>query len=361
MALSEERRQQLDNNIKADEAQARFEAELNSDDPAIRKKAAEQRLANRLQKLHGLDPEFIICAEYQLFLDEKRKEYEYFQPPHWTDISFPKEQAGLPILGIERWGAASFVAWLNEFPHADGHYRLPLSAEIQPGSLGGPYGACWCEDKNYIFTIQGLAVQAEKELLRKIARLAKSDLPPPSSLIRDRALVLAHDLALTLNLNLDPASAFDRTLGRARGRALALDRTFDRAIVRVSDLAFGETGPKIVAALEHKEVDEALHLARPLTNSNNIYEVRRTNLLVDLLEAAKASRVLEQGRAYRHYAAHFAQYAYIGYSELEKSERKKNYSEEKQLMADLFWWMQVVTAREEQGFPAWEGIRIVAE
>ncbi|HEC84868.1 MAG TPA: NACHT domain-containing protein, partial [Thioploca sp.] len=79
---------------------------LESDEPQRRQLAAEVRLSQRLKSLQRVDEHreidlaYITCAEYQLFLDEKRAEGEYYQPDHWTEYTFPNGTAQEPIRGV---------------------------------------------------------------------------------------------------------------------------------------------------------------------------------------------------------------------------------------------------------------------
>jgi energy-coupling factor transporter ATP-binding protein EcfA2 len=81
-------------------------ANLESDNPELFKIAAEVKLQRRLKNLHRIDEtreidvEFISCAEYQLFLDEKRAKGKFYQPDHWMDYHFAKDSAEQPIVGV---------------------------------------------------------------------------------------------------------------------------------------------------------------------------------------------------------------------------------------------------------------------
>jgi hypothetical protein len=68
------------------------------------------------------------------------------------------------------------------------------------------------------------------------------------------------------------------------------------------------------------------------------------------------------------------EYAYIGYGGLEKLNRPslwkrllgrrgvlESLADSKQTAFKLYWWLQIVQAREAGTLPAWEGIRIVRE
>jgi len=75
---------------------------------------------------------------------------------------------------------------------------------------------------------------------------------------------------------------------------------------------------------------------------------------------------LELRQAWRNFVAQITETILIGYNELEKRNKrqlrsKSNYSEEKNLILRLQWWLRIIIAREEGKLEAWEGVRIVRE
>jgi hypothetical protein len=439
-----------------------FLAALNSTDPTTRQQAAAQYLNDRLQNLFGLDPRYITCAEYQLFIDAGRQNQVYYQPDHWQGFTFPTNGALAPITGVRVEDVQAFCEWLNQCTGTN-RFRLPYPREVE--SVTNPFQnlAFWCRqggtDNKFNlhrnFSLTNLTDQSE--LLNQIGLLTETDMPRPLSLDfyhtlahnPDNPLVLALDLAFdrTLNssgvfgLNLlanpnfycdfDPANIRDldlalfRTLNLSYGAfdgisALStsvFDRTHPLPISAFScssaldsdftigcahDLAYacaaiplrksmsyliraGKDSLKenriradrfgeIVSALESEPPNlfKARTLAWDLKESGDNYAIYPATLLVDLLDAALAlsdtqdtalalalsdTQFFGWRQAYRRYASHLAECAYIGYSKL----GEEKYAKEMQLMADLYWWMQVVIAREEGRLDAWEGIRIVAE
>src|SRR5262245_19879605 len=93
---------------------------LESDDPKLRRIAAEVRLARRLKSLQRIDDKreidltYLTCAEYQLFLDDIHAHGNYCQPDHWTDITFARGQASEPVCGIRYEDAEEFCKWLTQ-------------------------------------------------------------------------------------------------------------------------------------------------------------------------------------------------------------------------------------------------------
>ena len=99
---------------------------------------------HRIDERREISADFITCAEYQLFLDEKRAQGEYRQPDHWDGYRFPKGYAQEPILGVWAKDARQFCEWLNQ-QQSDVKYRLPMLEEISdyPDSAKKDTG-CWC-------------------------------------------------------------------------------------------------------------------------------------------------------------------------------------------------------------------------
>jgi hypothetical protein len=94
--------------------------------------------------------------------------------------------------------------------------------------------------------------------------------------------------------------------------------------------------------------------------------------LIELLTISNAKNSVERQQAWRRYIAYLAEYAVIGYEMLEKEEfswwqrllfwrKARNYTDQKEAMAELYAWAKIIEARQKGELPAWEGIRIVRE
>ncbi|HEY9627964.1 MAG TPA: NACHT domain-containing protein [Coleofasciculaceae cyanobacterium] len=139
-------------------------------DPAIFKLAAEVKLQRRLGKLLRIDDRteidqgYISCAEYQLFVDEKRLSGEQYQPPHWIGDRFTPGTANQAIVGVRASDAEAFCDWLTQ--HSSGlgetylegemavfmgdfRFRLPTLSEVQNHPVALSIG-CWCWDGDRI-------------------------------------------------------------------------------------------------------------------------------------------------------------------------------------------------------------------
>lgn len=204
---------------------------LESDDPELRRIAAEVRLARRLNSLQRIDDKreidltYLTCAEYQLFLDDMRAQRKYCQPDHWTDFTFARGQAHEPVCGVRYEDAVEFCKWLTERQGGESLFRLPLASEARKWQPDTIRIAAWCGDHQSPVGVASI----EQELRRKLRAFTPTRLPLLRMIARARALDHALDRAL--------ARAIDRDLDltRVRDRALALAVDFDLAIVRDVD------------------------------------------------------------------------------------------------------------------------------
>ena len=108
----------VDKDVKA-ELGDRLDDGLESNDPAIFELAAEVKLERRLKRLLRLnettdiDLTYISCAEYQLFLNEQRRDGDACPPDHWAKPRFPKGSALIPVTGLRASDAIAFCHWLT--------------------------------------------------------------------------------------------------------------------------------------------------------------------------------------------------------------------------------------------------------
>ncbi|HEC84863.1 MAG: hypothetical protein DRR08_10495 [Candidatus Parabeggiatoa sp. nov. 2] len=346
------------------EVRARLIDDLESDEPQRRQLAAKVRLSQRLNSLQRVDEqreiglEYISCAEYQLFLDDKRAEGEYYQPDHWTEYTFPNGTAQEPIRGVRAEDAELFCEWLTQRQGGEIHYRLPRPTEIRnyPSITVVNNLAAWCREnsENGDYSLNGLTKNEEANLHVKLEAI--SELPFDFHRARGlaRAFALARDLAL------------------ARDFARALDFAHDFA----RDLALVGTylSDDIYRAIKEGNLQAAKQLAQAIQTESNPEQQRLGTWLYFLLECATATTPLKARQAWRKYSAKIAEYAWISYNELEKPKNNRpwrqrwlsrrsriDYNEDKQDILNLYWWLQIVMAREEGKLSAWEGIRIVRE
>ena len=391
--LLEEARE-LDETVRQ-QVETRLIDALESDDPQHRQLAAEVRLNKRLNSLQRIDEqrdidlEYITCAEYQLFLDEKGTINEYYQPDHWTDYTFPKGSAQEPIRGVRAQDAEAFCAWLTQRQGDEIRYRLPLPSEVvdYPDRIVMNNLATWCQKEN-IFSLEGLKKENQNIIIKKedilklelvlslfFARAGKlySAISLASDLARNFAL--ASDLSIAYNLarHITRIHAIDRTLARGLDHNLAcvLSRTLDHD----RDLALNSSLTNIDQAIKAHHFQKAKRLAQILQqNETNLTQQRIGTLLYKLLTCATATTALEARQAWRQYFVSLTEYILVGYDEFEKEKdnrpwwkrglsrrRQIDFSEEKQAILNLQEWLKIVMAREEGTLTAYEGIRIVRE
>jgi len=137
-----------------------------------------------------------------------------------------------------------------------------------------------------------------------------------------------------------------------------------RAFARI--LARADITCPVCNAIEQGDLQTAQQLAQTERLDSNPVIQRLSVLLSKLLNCATATTVLELRQAWRNFVAQITETILIGYNELEKRNKrqlrsKSNYSEEKNLILRLQWWLRIIIAREEGKLDAWEGIRIVRE
>src|SRR5262245_43807149 len=170
---------------------------LESDDPKLRRIAAEVRLARRLKSLQRIDDKreidltYLTCAEYQLFLDDIHAHGNYCQPDHWTDITFARGQASEPVCGVRYEDAEGFCKWLTQRRGGESLFRLSFASQAGEWQTENIRIATWCGDQQ---SPVGLTPAIEQELKRKLMTLTPTKLPLLQLSARARAHDLAHDL-----------------------------------------------------------------------------------------------------------------------------------------------------------------------
>jgi predicted nucleic acid-binding Zn-ribbon protein len=139
--------------------------------------AANVLLSRRLKNLLriddnvAIDMSYITCAEYQLFIDEKRESGEERQPDHWESYIFPSKDARKPITGVRASDAEAFCEWLTHRYSLPGfRYRLPILSEAEEHRATEKQIGCWCNDgvKKVIVGIEMSQAQAWMEDLADV-------------------------------------------------------------------------------------------------------------------------------------------------------------------------------------------------
>ncbi|MBF0521385.1 MAG: NACHT domain-containing protein [Nitrospirae bacterium] len=110
---------------------------LESDDKKLFKVAAEVILNKRLKSFTKIDEtreistSFITCAEYQLFIDDMKKDGIYIKPDHWLDDKFPTGIANMELTGITLTDSLRFCKWLTDKSNGIFFYRLLTEKEAE--------------------------------------------------------------------------------------------------------------------------------------------------------------------------------------------------------------------------------------
>ncbi len=153
-----------------------------------------------------IDMSYITCAEYQLFIDEKREAGKNCQPDHWTTDIFPRGYAKKPITGVRASNAEEFCEWLTQRDFVPGFkYRLPTLAEAKEYPATEKQIGCWCNDggKKAIAGIQAIQWQAWRNDLDDILN---RDLKAVDALVH--ALALDQDRILPLGREFESHGVF---------------------------------------------------------------------------------------------------------------------------------------------------------
>jgi hypothetical protein len=387
--------------------------------------AAHMRLTRRLEEQKNrVDPTFITCAEYQLFLDDMRSQNHYLQPDHWPDYHFPLEEVRAPVMGLRAQDANSYCEWLTKRYGGGFTYRLPTMEEaktVAAAEAEEALLATWCREDagNELFILAGLSSKQQEDLLSRLEEIRVSqelevplprgrvfnlDLSLSTMLNLDRGLaydlndsiatVLAldagqnvttqthghdHDLALAVSIALDFDRVLDCTvdLDLDLNRALALDLVialdFNRTIAL--DFALAIDRQKERASVDMFNYEQARMLLDYMDAEGEFLKHRRIRLLkavLDVLIAGKGD-VRDVRGAWRRYAALLLEYAWIGYDQakyhspswLERlippPPHKRHRLKARQMLLDSCWWLYIVMAREAGTLPPWEGVRVVRD
>lgn len=377
-----------------DELESRLIQGLESRNPELFTLAAEVRLSRRLNQLHrindktSIDTSYITCAEYQLFVDERRQYRKYYQPDHWNKCRFPCNTATQAIKGIRASDAQSFCQWLSQ--RTGQVYRLPYVQEAQSYPITEPEIGEWSLDpRSEMYKLVGLsAIHWQKwrsVFLTSLNDLLKQD----SSCARARILALdfSHERALTRAMDcacarvLDPAltPALDLDLDIARIHTLELARTCIRAL-----------------NLDHvRDLDHALNLARELDLERTLvpefapelaraYSLMR-DLAHDFVRNLNRTRALGQENPHRFIRSYLSTHLTVleplieAYEQSLKHQRRKywnkkttrkykQYNRDKEILlqkfnttVSLYLVFLMRHLRQTKKLPAWESIRIVRE
>jgi len=135
--------------------------EIESRDSERRRIIAEALLARRLRSLVRLDDSryiddtLITNAEYQLFLDEFRTVDRFYQPDHWTSLTYTPGSAKEPVVGVRPSDSEMFCKWLSEHYGHGWNFRIPEDIDVEGDDLGSLQGGFWARSVGGSSSIRG--------------------------------------------------------------------------------------------------------------------------------------------------------------------------------------------------------------
>ncbi|MCY7276283.1 MAG: SUMF1/EgtB/PvdO family nonheme iron enzyme [Phormidesmis sp. CAN_BIN44] len=231
------------------ELESLLETGLESPDPQLFHLAAEVKLSRRMNRLLRLDEKtdidtsLITCAEYQLFIDDKRNKGENRQPDHWQDYRFLPGDAAQPIAGVRASDAEEFCQWLADRSptQTQYQYRLPTSVEAETYSINPQNVGYWCSIGDSKAVV-GIAAQQWAIWLESLSDTRNLDLQSYIEsyryLARERELELVRNSERELELvrnserELERARNSTRKIERALERDLKINRELERELER---------------------------------------------------------------------------------------------------------------------------------
>ncbi|KJU86091.1 signal transduction protein with Nacht domain protein [Candidatus Magnetobacterium bavaricum] len=327
-----------------------FAGGIESPDEDLRRLALEVISNRQLKAFITIDEtgqissDYVICAQYQLFIDDMRKKERYLQPDHWLGYVFPAGSANKSIVGVRLYDAVKFCEWLTERQGGTVLYRLPTFQEAKEHVKESDTIATWCGERGNE-VLWGLTEKIKSGLNGKFHEHLTSALLRPVDI--DIVNILARALALDLDLALDLALA--RDLDDIHGNKISDD----------------------IASKNYKMALEKIETI--LSGDHDKFVKKRATLLGDILQIAISNTDKELIIALRKYASRIFEYIYISLGEIghdvaqpwwKRALRIKSrnaYEYNQQAALSLYLWSQLTTARVEGKLPAWEGIRLVRE
>jgi hypothetical protein len=325
--------------------------------------AMEVRLSRRLQRLLRID-EFIeidtgciSCAEYQLFIDQRRKEDRYYQPDHWFTYRYPEGSSADPITGIRSTDAIDFCEWLNsKYPNREFRFRIPSVEEVEATPGTNSEIGCWCSvgARNIVAGISSehwrqWESKIGESFKRDVAFLYSGRVAPDFSETQLSNIPLDYALdVMTINNgalygdrihDTDLRRALNMILARDRKWDLALFEDFIRSCALALDINLKRSSPALASAL----------------NSFSTLDVASASALIRgfllLLSGVRADSPSQKRSQLQ--LAEFFQQLFKGIHD----DRPTTY----QSVFRIYLFFLVVTKRQVNEIAAWESIRIVRE
>lgn len=324
--------------------------------------AMEVRLSRRLQKLLRIDERIeidtscISCAEYQLFIDQKRKEDRYYQPDHWSTYRYPEGTSSDPITGIRPSDAIDFCEWLNSrYPSREFRYRIPSFEEVEANPRENSEVGCWCTvgARNIV---AGISPQYWRLWESKLGETFKSDVAFIHSDGVGRDLPEVQLSNIPLHGALDVMTISNDPLHRKHTHDADLRRALNMFLVRdrKRDLAFLQDLIRSCAlALNINLKRSSPALASALNSFSTIDVPSATALIRGFLLLMSGLRVDSSQKMSESQLEEFFQPLFKGLHD----DHPTTY----QFVFQIYLFFLVATKRQVNEIAAWESIRIVRE
>lgn len=242
------------------------------------KQAANVLLKRRLNNLLRIDnnlfidKSYITCAEYQLFIDEKRELGESYQPEHWKGYRFPPGYAQKPITGIRASDAEKFCEWLTQKQSELGfRYRIPTLTEIEEHPAPEKQIGCWVKDgeKKRICGIEKVEWQQWKMNLFNLIVSTKNPLKKLDIIsLKNLSLDLTVDLNSVLNNVLNPK--FNSDLNPKL--TSELNSAFNLRLNQVIKNNLGHILDCLIDNVNHRNLDSILEYLLTSDLNCNLYQ-----------------------------------------------------------------------------------------
>lgn len=172
----------------------------------------------RIDENTYIDDTLVTCAEYQLFIDEKRKHGYSYQPDHWSSYQFPKGKAGEPILGVRYSDAIAFCEWLSDRENVNWRFKLPSDLDIIKDRLKDFHHSLFLG-----YWIDSSSDDTRFEWITNIPStpsLIETNLSADFHYIQKLELNLKKAYEVSLKLERERARNLDQVFGKDRNRAL---------------------------------------------------------------------------------------------------------------------------------------------
>jgi hypothetical protein len=357
---------------------------LQSDRPELFRLAVDVKLSRRCRQLirvnddTEIDPTYITCAEYQLFLDDMGRAGDDHRPIHWSTERFAPEDATKPIAGIRAKDAAAYCEWLTQWANALGdiylegnipifvgefRFRLPVLFEIQAQPSVEPHMGCWCQDgdKHIIAGIDAAQWQIWRRNLIEPLQHAFS-----RSLNSRAILALTHSLNPFFEIDSNTLSVLDDTCDRALSHAHNYSQTFslDPTLIQYFDQAasFEQDLNQVCQLKLDFDCTRVLDLLSQLNSVfdySQIYAYVRENRYTLSQICTYLGLIFAAWNLVSDTCDDMSKQRHAWREQWQKMSRQ--YAAKRDIVFNLYVFFVVLDQRRSHHMPAWEGIRMVRD